>query len=103
MDQAVKYDDGKPRMDLLDPYAIEQLACVLGYGARKYEAWNWAKGLRYSRLLAAALRHLFAFAKGQDTDEESGLPHLAHCMCCLMMLLAMTQRHPELDDREVKK
>lgn len=97
---AMKFDAEKPRMELLDPYAMEQLALVLTFGAQKYEPWNWAKGLAFSRLIGAALRHLFAFAKGEDLDPESGLSHLAHAMCCLMFLISMTKRHPELDDRE---
>lgn len=98
---AMKFDAEKPRMELLDPYAMEQLALVLTFGAhQKYEPWNWTKGLAFSRLIGAALRHLFAFAKGEDLDPESGLSHLAHAMCCLMFLISMTKRHPELDDRE---
>lgn len=96
---ALKYDGGKPRMDLLDAYAIEELAKVLTFGAQKYAPWNWAKGMEFSRLQAAALRHLFSFQAGEDLDPESGLPHLAHAMCCLMFLLSMTVRHPEMDDR----
>lgn len=101
-DLGKKHDEGKPRMDLLDPYAIEQLSKVLSFGSKKYSAWNWSEGISYSRLIGAALRHLFAFMRGQDLDEESGLPHLAHCMCCLMFLLGMTVRHPEKDDRGPK-
>ncbi len=95
---AVKYDDGKPRMDLLDSYAIEQMATVLGFGAQKYPAHNWRKGIHKSRLLAAALRHLFAYLRGEDLDPESGLSHVAHAMCCCMFLLGLAHRS-ELDDR----
>ena len=101
MAEAMKFDGGKPRMDLLDPYAIEELAKVLSFGAHKYAAWNWTLGLEYSRLSGAALRHIMAFQRGEDKDPESGLPHLAHALCCLMFLLSMTQRHPELDDRNI--
>jgi len=94
-----KYDQGKTRLELLDPYAIEQLGRVLTFGAGKYGARNWMKGIAYTRLIGAALRHLFAFVNGEDTDKESGLPHLAHCMCCIMFLLGMSQIHPEMDDR----
>lgn len=96
----MKYDEGKPMMALLDPYAMEQLSLVLTFGAKKYDAWNWSKGIHYSRLISAALRHTFAFLRGEDTDPESGLPHLAHALCCLMFCLSMTKRHPELDDRD---
>lgn len=95
----IKFDDDKPRMDLLDAYAIEQLSLVLTFGSRKYAAHNWRKGLSYSRLIAAALRHLFAYLMGEDKDPESGLSHVAHAMCCCMFLLGMSQMRPELDDR----
>ena len=94
----LKYDGDKPRMDLLDGYAVEQLARVLTFGAKKYEAHNWRKGLHKSRLLAAALRHLFAYLGGQDCDEETGLSHVAHAMCCCMFLLGLEHRQ-DLDDR----
>ena len=94
-----KHDDGKPPMELLDPFALEQVAKVLAFGKQKYDAHNWRKGIEYGRLIGAALRHTLAFVRGEDNDKESDLPHLAHAMCCLMFLLEMTQIHPELDDR----
>jgi hypothetical protein len=94
----VKYDNGKPRMDLLDSYAVEQLAAVLTFGAQKYDSHNWRKGIAKSRLIAAALRHLFAYLGGEDTDPETGLSHAAHAMCCCMFLLGLEHRI-ELDDR----
>lgn len=94
----VKYDADKARMDLLDSYAIEQLAHVLGFGAKKYAAHNWRGGIAKSRLIAAALRHLFAYLRGEDKDPETGLSHAAHAMCCCMFLLGLEHR-TELDDR----
>lgn len=95
---AVKFDGDKPRMDLLDAYAIEQLAQVLTFGASKYASHNWRKGIHKSRLLAAAFRHLFAYLRGEDKDPESGLSHVAHAMCCCMFLLGLEHR-ADLDDR----
>ncbi len=95
----VKHDGGKPRMDLLDAYALTELAKVLTFGAQKYAPDNWRKGIAVSRLLAALHRHVFAFQGGQDTDEETGLPHLAHAMCCVMFLLWTMKNLPEQDDR----
>lgn len=94
----VKHDQDKPNMALLDGYAIEQLTRVLDFGAQKYAAHNWRNGLQKSRLIAAALRHLFAYLRGEDLDPESGLSHVAHAMCCCMFLLGLEHR-PELDDR----
>jgi hypothetical protein len=92
----LKYDDGKPPIDLVDPHFIASVAKVLGYGAKKYSAYNWTKGIKYSRLYAALQRHLMAFWMGIDDDEESKLPHLWHAATNLMMLCAMGR---QWDDR----
>ena len=96
--EGVKHDQDKPRMALIDPTAMTELAKVLTFGAQKYAAHNWRKGLHKSRLLGAALRHLFAYLGGEDKDPETGLSHAAHAMCCCMFLLGLEHR-PELDDR----
>lgn len=94
-----KHDKGKPPMSLLDRKWLEGTADVLAFGAQKYAAHNWRKGISYSRLADAALRHLMAFVDGEDTDPESGLPHLHHASCCLMFLSNMSATRPDLDDR----
>lgn len=99
----VKYDQDKPPLDLLDPLALEGLAAVLAFGANKYAAHNWRGGLAYSRLIAALFRHLFAVLRGQDLDEESGLPHIDHVGCCWMFLSNMMKTRPDLDDRHKAK
>lgn len=96
--KGAKHDSDKPRMDLVDSEAITQLAAVLTFGAEKYAAHNWRAGISYSRLIAALLRHTFAYLRGEDNDPESGLSHIAHAMCCCMFLLGL-QKRPELDDR----
>lgn len=94
-----KFDQDKPRMDLLDAYAIEELAKVLTFGAKKYAPHNWRKGIVLSRLLAASARHLFAIMRGEDVDEETGLAHAAHLMCCAMFLIWTMKNLPAMDDR----
>lgn len=86
--QGVKHDEGKTRVDLVPVWGIEAAARAFAYGAEKYESWNWLKGFEWLRLYAAVLRHLFAWAKGEDVDRESGLHHLDHAMADLMMLQA---------------
>ena len=101
--EGVKLDAGKPRWDLLPFDALDEVAIVLDYGAQKYAARNWEKGMAWGRLLAAALRHLAKWAIGHDLDAESGLPHLSHAACCVLMLLALHKRGVGTDDREVAK
>lgn len=99
MAEGLKYDKSKPRMDLLDPDFLEGVAYVLDFGANKYAAHNWRGGINYSRLIAAAYRHLGAINRGEDVDPESNLPHSHHLGCCVMFLSWMMQNKPELDDR----
>lgn len=96
---ALKFDTDKPRMELLDVYAMEQIALVMTFGAKKYADENWRQGFKWKRLIGAALRHLMAFARGEDKDPESGLSHLAHAGCCIMFLLYHEKAHQALDDR----
>lgn len=82
----MKFDTGKPMMDLVRPEFTEGVAKVLTFGAQKYAAHNWAKGIQYSRIVAALDRHLNEIKKGNWYDEESGLPHIDHVGCCVMFL-----------------
>lgn len=83
-----KADSGKLRFDLLDPEFEEHVAQVLTYGAEKYEPDNWKKvDDPVNRYYAALRRHLNAWRKGEKTDTESKLPHLAHVAANVMFLL----------------
>lgn len=87
LQEGVKYDSEKNRLDLISPYFIEEMSKVLTYGAKKYEEHNWLKGIKYSRCFGAMLRHIYAWWRGEINDPETGLHHLAHAACCLMFLL----------------
>lgn len=93
------HDDGKPRVELIDPHLLEGVGRVLAWGAGKYAERNWEKGIRASRLYGSALRHLLAWARREDLDPESGLPHLHHLVACVMMLAWTVRERPDLDDR----
>jgi hypothetical protein len=95
----LKFDSDKPPMALLEPEWLEGVSRVLGFGAKKYAAHNWRKGMAITRLIGASLRHTFAFLKGEDVDPESGEGHLYHASCCLMFASWLIQHKPELDDR----
>ena len=78
----MKYDDGKLRPDYIPPYALTQLAEVLTFGAKKYEAHSWRTVPNAKeRYFAALMRHMLAYHSGEQDDEETGLPHMAHIMC----------------------
>lgn len=83
-----KFDEGKLRMGLLPPYAIEGLAQVLTYGANKYGDENW-RDLQDAerRYMDALLRHVNAYMKGEENDPETGLSHLKHAMANLAFMI----------------
>lgn len=99
----LKYDQDKPPIDLIPSESIIEIAKVLGFGAKKYERHNWKKGISYSRLIAAALRHVLAYNGGEDLDPESQLSHISHAQCCLAFLSTfIAEGRKELDDRYKK-
>lgn len=83
----IKYDDGKPTMDLLPWEALWEVGKVLAYGKLKYNANNWKSGMKWSRPAAALQRHYVKWSLGISTDRESGLLHMAQVTCNALFLL----------------
>lgn len=96
-DMKIKTAAGKVPMDLIPLSALQGMARVFGYGARKYEEDNWKlakdKGA-IRRYKSAILRH-YTGMEGDPMalDEESGLPHIDHLMCSLVMLRGLLNLH----------
>lgn len=86
--EAVKADAGKVDWSLVPFEALEGMARVLTFGAKKYDSWNWTTngGFQWMRVMSSCLRHLFAFMRGEDNDPESGLSHISHAQCNLLFL-----------------
>jgi hypothetical protein len=93
-----KNDQGKPRTELLPYDALLAVSEVLTSGAAKYDDRNWEKGMAWSRLFGALLRHLFAWGLGSRKDDETGKSHLAHAACGVLMLLTYEIRGSGADD-----
>lgn len=96
----IKFDNGKPDLSLVSSELMEGLARVREFGAKKYRRDNWKLGFKYTRSIAAALRHIMAFKDGEDLDPESGLPHVAHAIASLEHLLYDYIHHNDNDDRK---
>src|SRR5665213_559065 len=95
-----RFDEGKIRMDLVPPYAHQQLARVLTLGAEKYGKDNYRNGMAWSKVIASLERHLNAFKFGEDFDKESSINHAAHIMCNAAFLLEYSKIYPQGDDRQ---
>lgn len=97
-------NEGKTRHDLLEPYAIEQVAKVFSLGAVKYAPYDWLMGgMPYSKMLASLKRHINAFEMGEDLDPETGLHHMAHAAWNALGIVSYSKWFPENDDRIIKK
>jgi hypothetical protein len=71
-------------------------------GMLKYGRSNWrVAGVRASIYVDAAQRHLAKWFEGQDNDVDSGLPHFAHALACLAILVDAQAAGKLNDDRMV--
>jgi len=95
-----RYNTGKADWSLMPTHLLEEVVRVWEYGAKKYAAWNWAKGMAWSVPYACMIRHLYAWWwEGERNDQESGYSHLAHVVCNVMMLMHFETKYQEGDDR----
>jgi hypothetical protein len=99
----VKFDSSKTRYDLLPASPLEQVARIYTFGANKYSDRNWEKGMKWSRVFAACMRHMWAFWRGEDIDPESGQSHLAHAAFNVLALLEYTETQRVYDDRPKRR
>lgn len=97
--KGLRFNEGKPRYDLLPAHAIDQLVKVLSAGAKKYADRNWEKGMEWSSVVASLKRHLAKYEQGEDYDEETGMLHMAQVMWNAMAITEYYHTHPEYDDR----
>lgn len=80
-EQGRKYDGGKLRYDLIPVLALEEMVKGLTYGTIKYDDNNWVKVPEgRKRYMAATLRHIQEYRKGNLWDEEQDIHHLAAAM-----------------------
>lgn len=83
-----KFDQGKRRWNLFPFGSAEEIVKILEFGAEKYSANSWQElPNAEERYFEACMRHMVAIQKGEDVDQESGMPHLAHAGCNILFLL----------------
>ena len=75
------------------------VAAVGDFGSAKYSRYNYKAGMHWMKLGGSCTRHLCAWLKGEDLDQESNLPHLAHLAYDALMLLDYSMSNKGADDR----
>lgn len=112
-DKGLRASAGKIRFDLLEPFAMEQLAKIFTKGAAKYADNNWLKGMKWSKMVASLERHLAAFKEGKDYDFDpncegcksgtclmhTGEMHIAQAAWNALGLTSYYKYYPQGDDR----
>ncbi len=96
---AQHHDSGKSPLHLLPPWALNEVAHAMGFGATKYAPWDFMKGMDWSRPYSSAQRHLSAWNAGENLNTESSLNHLAHAIANLLILLTFVLLNLGVDDR----
>ena len=110
-DSAPKSDEHKPDLSLI-PYDLinEMLIPAYEEGLQEYYRDSWRLGFKVSRMVAALLRHLFAFVfKHEDYDPVAYKKyrikkhHLGAVIFCAISIYNSLKIDPErFDDRILK-
>ena len=90
---AAKRDAGKPRLSLVPPQIIFDIAQVREYGNRKYgSADNW-KEVELQRYIDVLYRHMLAFVEdNRSRDAESGIEHYKHMACNMAFICQLMKQ-----------
>lgn len=94
---------GRQKVPTLSPVPSTSLAWLAEAhldGARKYGPLNWRETpIPLTIYIDAAIRHLLALKEGQDCAPDSGLPHAAHVMAGMSIVLDAEACGTLIDDR----
>lgn len=97
------YGQAKSPLGLVPGTAMVMMSEALRDGSDKYGPANWrVDPVSSSTYRDACLRHLFAWIDGEDVDPQSGVPHLAHAMTNIAIILDAAACGTLLDDRPTK-
>lgn len=90
--------EGKGDMVSLPWEALLRLSVHYENGARKYERWNYRKGIPVSSFIDSACRHLAKYQSGQD-DED----HLAAAAFNILGAMLMENEKAEMQDLPLRQ
>lgn len=92
----------KPSITSIPPTALFHCAMAMMDGERKYGLHNWKEKDVPARIyIDAAMRHLMAWADGEEYAEDSQVHHIAHVMACCCIILDAMEQGVLIDDRSI--
>ena len=86
------------------PTTATAMGCLgLLDGMGKYGRMNWRRyGVSATVYIDACKRHLDAWYEGESHAKDSGVPHLAHALACLAIIVDSQAQGMLIDDRAYK-
>lgn len=81
----------RPNVKVKLPVSNRDMFDVFSFGVGKYSPWSFLS-LDYHTLIPALFRHLYKHFNISKTDEETGLPHLAHAACNIRMIQLIKEK-----------
>jgi len=91
-------DADSVRFDLITPIGLRRLAETCAEGARKYGDHNWTRGIPASVMLNHAIRHIYLYLAGDDSED-----HLAHAAWNLLGVCHFEEVLPEMIDLPARR
>lgn len=85
--------EGKGDMMSVPPNAMLRFSVHLEKGAKKYDRFNYLKGIPCTSFMDSAQRHLEMYKAGYDTED-----HLSAAVFNIMGMMEMEAIKPEMQD-----
>jgi len=87
-------------LSVIPPAALVYLGLAMQDGAKKYGPYNWRETkIETMVYIDAAMRHLMEWSDGQEVAEDSGVPHLAHAMATIAILVDAIENDSVIETR----
>jgi hypothetical protein len=98
-----RFGAAKPGIQFIPPIALIEEAMVMAAGAAEHGAFNWNDTpIRLATYYSAIFRHLGAWFAGEELDQKSGFPHMAHVRANTGIILDAMATGSYIDDRPKK-
>jgi len=92
----------KSQLSLVPIEALEACADAFADGSRKYGRNSFTTmDIEWSQCIDSLLRHVHAFASGEDVASDSGVSHLGHAMARCAMLIYWQKWSVGTDNRRL--
>ncbi len=89
-----------PTLSVIPSAGLVHCGRAMENGSEKYGRMNWREHpVKATIYLDAAVRHLMAWADGEEDAQDSGVHHLGHVMACCAILLDAQEAGNMIDDR----